>query len=42
MAVSQAGFTISKTTLYVALGLGVAVAGFYGYQHYMKAHHRAY
>ena len=40
MAVSKASFEISKTTVYVALGAGVAVAGYYGYRHYAKKHVR--
>lgn len=41
-AVSKAGITISKNTLYVLLGLGVAGIGYYGYKHYAKKSHRGY
>jgi len=40
MAVSKASFEISKTTVYVLLGLGVATAGYYGYKKYAKKHGR--
>ena len=40
MAVSKASFEISKNTVYILLGLGVATAGYYGYQKYAKKHGR--
>ncbi len=40
MAVSKASFEISKTSVYILLGLGVATAGYYGYKKYAKKHGR--